>query len=364
MKICLNMIVKDEAPVIKRCLNSVKKLIDYWVIVDTGSSDGTQEIIRDFLHDIPGELHERPWVNFAHNRNEALDLARGKGDYFLFIDADDHLVFSDTFTLPSLDKDYYFAIQHRNGEAARDSAINQVVLLLKDQADVRWKGAIHETLISPFTKSVGVLDGVINIYNHDGARSQDSSTHEKDIAMLEQDLEKDPSDGRTVFYLGQTYRALGDYQNALKTYKKRAAMGGQKDEVFASLYCIGLIQKNYIKSEPEVFIKSFSQAFCYRPSRAEPLFQIAGHLLKTENYWLAYLVSKIARRIPAPVGDLFVENWMYDWCILLQYHVACFEIGEHEKAVESLKKLLANPQFPPDLYNEYATRLQQCQSYE
>ena len=79
--VCLNMIVKDESAVIERCLNSVKEHIDYWVIVDTGSTDGTQEIIQRTLKDIPGILYARPWVDFAHNRNEALQFAKGKTDY-------------------------------------------------------------------------------------------------------------------------------------------------------------------------------------------------------------------------------------------------------------------------------------------
>ncbi|MDO8336144.1 MAG: glycosyltransferase, partial [Candidatus Saccharibacteria bacterium] len=49
----LNMIVKNEAHVILRCLASVKPWIDSWCIVDTGSSDGTQDIIQDYLKDIP-----------------------------------------------------------------------------------------------------------------------------------------------------------------------------------------------------------------------------------------------------------------------------------------------------------------------
>src|SRR5579883_2825669 len=107
--VCLNMIVKDESPVIERCLASVKKLgiIDYWVIVDTGSTDGTQKIIKKFMKDIPGKLYERPWKNFAHNRNEALALAKDKADYLLFIDADEQLSVSDNFTFPSLDEDCY-----------------------------------------------------------------------------------------------------------------------------------------------------------------------------------------------------------------------------------------------------------------
>src|SRR5919109_4739906 len=86
--ICLCMIVKDEAQVIERCLGSARGLIDSWVICDTGSTDGTQELITRALQGVPGELHERPWVDFGHNRSELMRLARGRADYLLLIDAD------------------------------------------------------------------------------------------------------------------------------------------------------------------------------------------------------------------------------------------------------------------------------------
>lgn len=105
--ICLNMIVKNESNVITRCFDSLKDLFDYWVIVDTGSTDGTQDIIKDYLKDIPGELIERPWVDFAHNRSEALVYARGKADYIFTIDADEVLSREPNFTLPTLTADSY-----------------------------------------------------------------------------------------------------------------------------------------------------------------------------------------------------------------------------------------------------------------
>ena len=83
---------------------SVTPLIDSWVIVDTGSTDGTQKIIREYLKDIPGNLYERPWVNFSHNRNEALELAKGKADYILFMDADDKLSFQSPVQTPRTDR--------------------------------------------------------------------------------------------------------------------------------------------------------------------------------------------------------------------------------------------------------------------
>jgi len=103
--ICLNMIVKNEARVIRRCLDTVRPFIDRWVIVDTGSTDGTQALIREVLQGVPGELHERRWKDFAHNRNEALALARGQGDYVLVIDADEQLVAEPGFRMPDLDAD-------------------------------------------------------------------------------------------------------------------------------------------------------------------------------------------------------------------------------------------------------------------
>ena len=86
--IALAMIVRDEAEVIGRCIESVRERIDYWVICDTGSTDATREIVRDALAGVPGELHQRKWVDFGHNRTELLRLARGKADYLLLLDAD------------------------------------------------------------------------------------------------------------------------------------------------------------------------------------------------------------------------------------------------------------------------------------
>ena len=71
--ICLNMIVRNEAAVIGRCLASVLPVIDYWVICDTGSTDGTPAVIADALASVPGEIHHHVWVNFGVNRAVRLE---------------------------------------------------------------------------------------------------------------------------------------------------------------------------------------------------------------------------------------------------------------------------------------------------
>src|SRR5271155_988950 len=134
------MIVKNEAPVIRRCLDSVLPIIDHWVIVDTGSTDGTQDIIREHLKDLPGELHERPWRDFAHNRSEALTLARPHAAYSLIIDADDVLEIPAGFQVPELTADSYVL-------DIQDTTIRyQRTQVVRNTRPWRYVGVLHEFL--------------------------------------------------------------------------------------------------------------------------------------------------------------------------------------------------------------------------
>lgn len=107
--ICLNMIVKNESHVIEETLNSIYKYIDYYVINDTGSTDKTREVIKNFFDskNIKGEIIDHEfrtckchtgkykkynWFHFGWNRTFALNKCIGKSDYILIMDADDIIV--------------------------------------------------------------------------------------------------------------------------------------------------------------------------------------------------------------------------------------------------------------------------------
>ena len=87
--ICLNMIVKNEKHIIKETLDNLTKYINfsYWIISDTGSIDGTQEFIKEYFieKNIPGELFQDEWQDFAYNRNKAIEHAFNKSDYLFFL---------------------------------------------------------------------------------------------------------------------------------------------------------------------------------------------------------------------------------------------------------------------------------------
>ena len=165
--LCLNMIVKNESEVITRCLDSVKSIIDYWVIVDTGSTDGTQEIIKEHFKEIPGELYERPWRNFGDNRSEALELAKGKGDYLLFMDADDVLEFEPDFHLPELTQELYYMSRGTEGFVYLSPQ------LVKGCLPWKWIGVMHEYIECGYPFTSQAIENMRYVSHFGGASSHD-----------------------------------------------------------------------------------------------------------------------------------------------------------------------------------------------
>lgn len=342
-KICLNMIVKDESSVIERCLESVKPLIDYWVIVDTGSKDGTQKMIKDFLKDIPGELHERPWVNFAYNRNEALQLAKKKGDYLLFIDADDVLAYEPGFVKPShLDKGgYYLKIRYNGTEYDRTQLVDA-------RLDWKWVGVVHEVVICDQPHQMDHLKDVVMRIIGGGDRSSDPKKYYKDAQLLEAALKEDPTSTRTTFYLAQSYRDAQMPELAIQNYENRVAMGGWDQEVFWSLYQIATLKES-IGAPKEEIIKSYEKAFLFRPSRVEPLYQLSSYYRKLGNHLLGYALAKLGTEIKRSEDVLFVESWMHEYGLVFERSICAYYLGRYQEALVLSNQLLANDQLPSNV---------------
>jgi len=348
--ICLNMIVKDEAEVIEKCLSSVKPIIDYWVIVDTGSSDGTQKVIKKIMKGIPGELHERPWKNFAYNRNEALSLAKNKGDYVLLIDADEVLEYSKNFSLPSLEKDLYF-IPLRQLKAA-DVKRNG---LIKNSLNWKWEGVLHEVVSSNEAKTSDVLPGVVNICNTHGenssgrAKSKGSqiAKYAADAKILEQGLIDEPNNSRYAYYLGVSYSAAEQYELAKKSFQKRLAMqSSDVQETFLALYNLGLIQAKL--NEKDEAIQTFLNAHAFRPIRAETLFQAAKLYREKGNVLVGFLLAKHALSHPVPHEENCIPYPIYEHDMLIEYANCALLMGNYQEGYAACAKLLANPNLPSE----------------
>lgn len=349
--ICLNMIVKDERDVIARCLLSVKQLLDYWVIVDTGSSDETKELIQEVLRDIPGELYVRPWVNFAHNRNEALELARGKADYILFMDADETLVIDPAFNKVELDQDFYLfrLIERSYTDFYR-------VSLIRDLPCWFWRGLFHEAIDSSETMAGKKIDTIVKHgFTKDGNQSKNPHKFLQEAEWIEGALAQDPENSRYVFYLAQSYGNAKLYEKALSFYERRTKMGGDAEEVFWSFYCMGMIHQ-HLNIDPNRWIDSYTQAYKEDPSRAEPLLQLARYFHSIGQPLIGYTLAKSALPMKKPLCTGYFHAWVYDYALELIL-AECAQALQHNQEASSIYRQLLQRDLPSEIRQSIAGAL-------
>ena len=357
-QLCLSMIVKNEAAVIGRCLASVRPCIGAWAIVDTGSIDGTQELIRSLMADLPGTLIERPWVDFATNRNQALDLARAHGDYALIIDADEILERDPAAAFPAhLDAAGYYLRQTIDGSELDYASAK----LLRHDAGWRWEGVLHEYPAADPTPPMGRLDGLRVRSFPDGARSRrpQRDKYLDDVRVLEAALAREPSHARYTFYLAQSLRDAGETAAALAAYQRRIALGGWDEEVWYARFQVAALHERLAAPDAPV-IDAYLAAWDARPSRAEPLCELARFLRQRGRHASAYVHACAAARLPPPADLLFVDLSAYRWRALDEQAVAAFYVGRRDECAAICQRLLDGSAVPDGERARIAANLALC----
>jgi glycosyltransferase involved in cell wall biosynthesis len=359
----LCMIVKNESKVILRCLESVRPIVDYVLIEDTGSTDNTQAIIREWLHRVglPGEVYEEPWRDFAYNRSHALARLRENRDvdYALFMDADDVLELAPGFKMPHLKADSYTVeIRHQELRYWRTQ-------LARNALPWRYEGVLHEFLSCPVgpdnrrafpeERSQKRLRGVRIQMSEEGARRQISANdrYRGDAAVLENALvaETDPFlISRYTFYLAQSYRDCGERDKALTNYLKRAELGFWDQEVFISLYQSAKLKADLGFDEEDV-LATYLRANGVRRDRAEALHGAARFCRVTERFEQGYGFAQRALGIKAPADGLFLEHWIYDYGALDEFAVNAYWTEHYQDSLDAFQRLLTEGKMPADMYD-------------
>ena len=289
-KIILSMIVRNEAHVIKRCLDSVKGIIDGFYIVDTGSMDDTVGIIYGELKDIPGQVVHSPWTNnFALHRNEALEKIP-KDCYALCPDADDEVKVFPYFKKEQLTQLAY-AIPH---STTGDCKNYRVILFRPD--GLKWKKVRHEMVVG--MEHAEIFHALAIKVNGDGARSK-VNKFEGDIAAIEEEIERNGSlDGSEVFDLAQSYKDAGYSEKAIQTYEKfinfYRGPAMQEMRCVASITCAALEMQGYDQRTQEFL----ERAIAIDNTRIEPYVYLTEYFLKHGRFEDAVKVSAKAIQIP------------------------------------------------------------------
>jgi glycosyltransferase involved in cell wall biosynthesis len=344
------MIVKNESEVIRRCIESVKDYIDYWVICDTGSTDDTKKIIQETMDEfgIKGELHDSEWVDYGTNRTESLNLSKGKGDYRLIIDADDYMDVGDPDKLfTDLTEDSY-KVRIKLGEITYFRT--QIV---RSNQDWKYVGVLHEYLEGP--RGVELTEGYIEEAQMIASVSGDTrdikgqSKYYNDALIFERELVTKPDldeglKARYQFYLAQSYRDAQMYDRSIKEYEKRVELGGWPEEVYISLYMIAKM-KMALNQSDEAVNDAFMKAWEFRPVRLEAPYVLIRYLVSKKRYFYAFTIASMCLRMRPCDDILFVENDIWKWKMTDEYSVLAYYTGNIKEAYVACKSILELPEY-------------------
>jgi hypothetical protein len=324
----LLMIVKNESHVILQTLELLHPHIDYWIICDTGSTDGTQDLIQNFFAEkkIPGELFQHEWKNFGHNRTLAFECAFNKSKYVFVFDADD--LIHGNFVVPKdMNKDAYnlkFGTIHTYTRPQ----------IFKNSLRWRYRGVLHEfaECINKKNAAYAYLHGDYHIESRRlGSRNADPDKYLKDAQTLMRAITDgvDPDlKGRYLFYLAQSYRDYNDTPNAIKYYMERANFPGWEEESYYSCWQVGLLMykiKSYTDNDRMYwFLKG--HRFC--PNRGEVLTEIGKIHFNNNDMQKAYYYFEMVTKMPLSVGGLFLDESSHITAPQVYLSIICLHINK------------------------------------
>lgn len=372
--ICLLMMVKNEEKRITVSFDSVKDFVDTFIILDTGSTDNTIPIMKEYCknNNITLHLKEEPFVNFEVSRNVSLDFAdevidKNKPKYLILLDCNDELKNGEIL--------YKFVSEYKgpchgfhlkqNWWNGSNSDTYYNMRFVKSHNQWRYKGVVHEYMMCPQLEKNknDAKDIVMKIEGptlfQDRTKDDDKSMKRftRDKELLYGEYLKNPVEPRTLFYLGQTCGCLGHIQEAYKYYTLRVKQEGFLEEVYHSYYRLGelsMIMKHPWEESFNWFMKAFSHS-----QRVEPLIKIAEYYKthnhkgeETPDFLTSYMYAHMACKLLFPFNQiLFIDRRAYDYTRWHLLGIVAYYVGRYKEGKEACLKALEMENNEIDLKN-------------
>ena len=323
--LCLNMIVKNESKVITRLFDSVSEIIDCYCICDTGSTDNTIDLIKQYFSEknIPGKVVIEPFKNFCYNRNFSLNSAVGMSDYILLMDADMVLEIKDFNKYELLLADSHNILQ------GNDDFYYDNMRIVKNNGLYNYCGVTHEYINTPVNNTKYCIPKNKLFIRDIGDGGSKSNKIERDIILLTEGINEEPNNERYHFYLANSYHDCGKYNEAIEYYKKRIQFGGWNQEVWYSYYKMGHCYKN--SGDISKAITTWMDGYDYLPERLEGIYQIIMHYRIISKHKLALLFYELAIKIMQKNHDidgyLFLHKDIYSYKIHYEYSIIASWLG-------------------------------------
>ncbi|MGA8718889.1 MAG: glycosyltransferase, partial [Solirubrobacteraceae bacterium] len=348
LTLSLCMIVKDEEEMLPRCLAAVAPAVDEIVIVDTGSTDRTIEIAREYN----ATVIEREWTgSFSDARNASFEAATG--DWIIYLDADEVLVPEDTARLRNLTgrtwrEAFYLVETSYTGELGDGAAItNNALRVFRNRPHYRFEGRLHEQIAHnlPLYAAGRLEQSSVRIehYGYLGAVRDAKEKSRRNLDLLKAQQAESPTDAFLHFNLGTEYSVLGDYSSALTEYEQAWSLvqsQGQENRDFVPALLQRLVTALRYCRRPSEAIARANQALERFPGFTDMVFAqgLAALAMNREDdaiaYWQrclemgdaparfgasvgggTYLPRISLAELHASRGELDAAKELLDWCI-------------------------------------------------
>ncbi|MBC1791608.1 glycosyltransferase [Listeria seeligeri] len=235
--ISICMIVKNEAHILRQSLASFRKFTEEIIIVDTGSTDETKKIAKEFTDFV----YDFEWTgNFSDARNFAATKATGK--WIMAIDADEcleeesYLKFKKQLKLQN-ESIYMAQIISFTGEKGRVTTTNHMPRIYKNDGTICFRGVIHEQLeaVDKHSIEAGIADVKIYHYGYMSEIVEKQGKSNRNLRLLEKEVKNNKDSGFVHFNIGQEMNRLGKNKEALKEFSEAFRLRDDNQYIWAKL---------------------------------------------------------------------------------------------------------------------------------
>lgn len=327
ISISLCMIVRDEAAVLARCLDSVREAVDEIIIVDTGSVDSTRQIAREYTE----KIYEFPWQDdFSMARNFSLE--KGTKDFLLWLDADDVLPEKSMESLKvlkhSLTTDtnlVMFPYQVAFDESGKCTFSYWRERLIRRSSGLRFQGRVHEAVV-PEGKILYSDIPVKHYKVKEGESDRNLRIYE------EMEREKALLEPREQYYYGRELLQHGQLEKACHILEQFLARpdGWIENKIDGARQ---LAEAKRQMGDETGELQALLQTLEYDVPRGETCCCLGSYFFEKNKYEQAYYWYKQAMQAKrADSQGAFIQEECYGYFPAIMLCVCCDRMGRKEEA--------------------------------
>jgi glycosyltransferase involved in cell wall biosynthesis len=328
------MIVRDCEKTLVKDLDSIRPYVDELVIVDTGSVDKTVEIAAASADILVGFQ----WCDdFAKARQHALDLCTG--DWCMWLDSDDEVIgginLRNAIRTAPADLGMYML----RYITATDLNGNPMMEFWRERLFRRggwhWEGRVHEVLITKERVRYERFAGA-HVLHHGHGDGRPSL--ERNVRLLRKALEDEPTNTRTMFYLGRDLVTCGELDEGRAVLERYVGVATWPDERFIAQNMIGYCHRAQGRYQ-EAYMADLA-LLGIQPRWPQAYFALAEDAYYLQRFDWSTHFCEIGQALPAPETNLFVarDALEFDW--MIYQVVSLWNTGNQLAAVALTKKAL------------------------